>query len=118
MHDKWNWVPWLALSLAVVGLDQWTKGLAGAQLEYGQPVVILPVLNFTLQYNTGAAFSFLSEQSGWQRWFFSAVAALVSVVLLLWLSGVSKSIRPSLGGGASAVERRAARSCRTSSCKP
>jgi signal peptidase II len=85
-YARWNWLLWLLVPALVVALDQWTKGLASAQLEYGRPVAILPVLNFTLQYNTGAAFSFLSDQSGWQRWFFSAVAAIVSVVLLVWLS--------------------------------
>ena len=88
--ERWSWLAWLGLALLVLGLDQWTKGLASALLEYGRPVVILPVLNFTLQYNSGAAFSFLSEQGGWQRWFFSAVAAGVSVVLLVWLSRLRK----------------------------
>jgi signal peptidase II len=48
-------------------------------------VAILPVLNFTLQHNSGAAFSFLSDAGGWQRYFFSAVALLVSLVLVVWL---------------------------------
>ena len=81
-----GWLLWLVVSLVIVGLDQWTKELASAQLEYGRPVPILPLLNFTLQYNTGAAFSFLSEADGWQRWFFTAVAAVVSVFLVVWLS--------------------------------
>lgn len=83
---RWGWLLWLVVSLVIVGLDQWTKELASAQLEYGRPVPILPLLNFTLQYNTGAAFSFLSEADGWQRWFFTAVAAVVSVFLVVWLS--------------------------------
>jgi signal peptidase II len=91
MLGKSSGLPWLALSLLVVGLDQWTKALAGAQLDYGRPVEILPILNFTLQYNTGAAFSFLSDQGGWQRWFFSAVAGVVSVVLLVWLARLERS---------------------------
>ncbi|MCZ6829973.1 MAG: signal peptidase II [Gammaproteobacteria bacterium] len=90
-HDRWGRLLWLIVTVAVVGLDQWTKGLASAQLEYGRPVPILPVLNFTLQYNTGAAFSFLSGESGWQQWFFSAVASVVSVVLILWLSRLRRN---------------------------
>ena len=43
-------------------------------------------MNLTLQYNTGAAFSFLSDQGGWQRWFFSTVAVVVSAVLVVWLA--------------------------------
>ena len=77
---------WLIVSAVVVILDQWTKALALAHLEYGQPVKLLPVLNMTLQYNTGAAFSFLSDAGGWQRWFFSAVAIVVSLGICVWLA--------------------------------
>ena len=76
----------LLLALLVIGLDQWTKGLAQASLEYGRPLGVLPVLDFSLHYNPGAAFSFLSSAGGWQRWFFSAVAVAVSVLLVVWLS--------------------------------
>jgi signal peptidase II len=81
---------WLALSVVIILSDQWTKGLAEAQLNYGQPVPVLSILNMNLQYNTGAAFSFLSDQSGWQRWFFSAVAIVVCSVLLVWLSRLQR----------------------------
>lgn len=76
----------LLLALLIVVLDQWTKGIAESALEYGRPVQILPVLNMSLQYNSGAAFSFLQDAGGWQRWFFSALALVVSVVLCIWLS--------------------------------
>jgi signal peptidase II len=76
---------WLFLAILVVALDQWTKLLANSQLDYNVPVEILPVFDLTLRYNTGAAFSFLSEAGGWQRWFFTAVAVIVSVVLVVWL---------------------------------
>ncbi len=76
---------WLALSLLVLVLDLWTKSLASSELVYARPVEILPMLNFTLLHNTGAAFSFLSDAGGWQRWFFTAVSAIVSVVLVVWL---------------------------------
>jgi len=77
---------WLGLAGVIVLLDQWTKGLAQAHLDYGQPQVVLPVLNFTLHYNPGAAFSFLSDAGGWQRWFFTGMALVVSVVIVVWLS--------------------------------
>ena len=77
---------WLGFSLLIVVVDQWTKALALAHLDYGQPVRLLPVFNLTLQYNTGAAFSFLSGAGGWQRWFFSAVAVLASLVICIWLA--------------------------------
>lgn len=75
----------LLLAGLIVLLDLWTKALASQYLEYGQPVVLLPVFNLTLQFNTGAAFSFLSDAGGWQRWFFSAIAAVVSLVLAIWI---------------------------------
>ncbi len=78
-------VGWFGLALVVVILDQWTKGLALQHLDYGRPVPLLPVLNLTLQYNEGAAFSFLSDAGGWQRWFFSAVAFIASIVVSVWL---------------------------------
>jgi signal peptidase II len=76
---------WLLVSLLIVALDQWSKSLASSQLSYGIPVEILPVFNLTLQHNTGAAFSFLADAGGWQRWFFTGVSLLVSFVLLVWI---------------------------------
>lgn len=77
---KWVWV-----SALVIVLDQLTKLWASSTLSYNVPVQVMPSFNFTLMYNTGAAFSFLSEAGGWQRWFFAVVAVLISTVLLAWL---------------------------------
>jgi signal peptidase II len=90
MAEKAGWRHWgrgwaLVLVVVVVVLDQWTKTLASSLLTYAQPVEILPVFDLTLLHNRGAAFSFLSEAGGWQRWFFSGLAATVSVVLVVWL---------------------------------
>ena len=76
---------WYLLAALVVAADQFTKGLATGALQYGRPVEVLPWLNMTLQHNTGAAFSFLSDASGWQRYFFTGIAAVISVVLVAWL---------------------------------
>ena len=76
---------WLALAVLFIALDQATKMLATATLEYARPVAVLPVLNWTLLHNTGAAFSFLSDAGGWQRWFFALVAMGVSLVLVRWI---------------------------------
>jgi len=76
---------WLSLSAVVILLDQLTKRLAEAGLTYAEPVAVLPSFNFTLLYNRGAAFSFLDDAGGWQRWFFVAVSVLASVALLFWL---------------------------------
>ncbi|MEP5766303.1 MAG: signal peptidase II [Halieaceae bacterium] len=86
MPDVGRLLLWLALAGLVLLLDQWTKGLALAHLDYGRPQQWLPVLNMTLQYNEGAAFSFLSDAGGWQRWFFSGIALLASIVICVWLA--------------------------------
>ncbi len=76
---------WLWLTAGVVALDQATKFLVTRFLELYQRVEVLPVLDFTLLHNTGAAFSMLAGASGWQRWFFIGLASVVSLVLLVWL---------------------------------
>lgn len=82
---------WLILSAVILLLDMWTKNMASSQLYYARPVEILPVLNFTLLHNPGAAFSFLSDAGGWQRWFFTIISAVVSAVLLVWLLKLQRS---------------------------
>jgi signal peptidase II len=77
---------WFSLALLVLLLDQWSKTLATAQLDYARPVEIFWFLNMTLHHNSGAAFSFLSDSGGWQRWFFTAVAVVACTVLSVWLS--------------------------------
>lgn len=77
--------PWFTLAVVVVLLDQYTKWLATESLDYGRPVAILSWFNLTLQHNTGAAFSLLSDAGGWQRWFFTVVAVVISVGLSVWL---------------------------------
>lgn len=84
---------YLLIALVAVIIDQWTKSLASSQLQYGLPVEILPVFNLTLQHNLGAAFSFLSDAGGWQRWFFTVVSAVVSVVLAIWIYRLKDSQR-------------------------
>lgn len=76
---------WLWLSIAVIVLDQLSKQIAVRMLELHQPVPIIPSLNLTLTYNTGAAFSFLSDAGGWQRWFFAAVTVVVAAIIIVWL---------------------------------
>lgn len=86
MNRSTNALPWLALSALVVALDQWTKHVVLGALTYLQRVEVIPgFLNWTLAFNTGAAFSFLADEDGWQRWLFSALAIGVSAVLVAWL---------------------------------
>jgi signal peptidase II len=76
---------WLWLSVAVIALDQATKFLVTRFLDLYERVEVLPVLDFTLLHNTGAAFSLLAGASGWQRWFFIGLACVVSVLLVAWI---------------------------------
>ena len=76
----------LLLALVLVVADQATKWLARSQLELHQMVPVLPFLDITLTYNLGAAFSFLSDAGGWQRWFFAGLALVVSVVVVVWIA--------------------------------
>jgi len=77
---QWSWI-----TVLVVLLDQASKLLADNLLQFHIPVEIIPMFNFTLMYNEGAAFSFLADAGGWQRWFFLALTSAVSIFIFLWL---------------------------------
>ena len=78
---------WLALSAIVIVADQITKAIVIHLLEPQVPHAFIPgLMNWTLAYNTGAAFSFLAGAEGWQRWFFSLLAIVVSALLARWLA--------------------------------
>ena len=79
-------IQWLLVACIVVVLDQVTKGWASERLIYAQPNYVFWWLDITLHHNTGAAFSFLSDAGGWQRYFFTLVAVVVSVAIVVWLS--------------------------------
>ncbi|MEM7402271.1 MAG: signal peptidase II [Pseudomonadota bacterium] len=76
---------WLWLTAIVVILDQVSKQVAVNMLAMHDPQAFLPFFNFTLTYNKGAAFSFLSTAGGWQRWFFTILAIAVSIFIFFWL---------------------------------
>lgn len=82
-----NALAWLGLSALLVAIDQWTKAVALASLEYLKPVPFIDGFwNWTLVHNFGAAFSFLSDAGGWQRWFFTGLAIVISLGLTVWLA--------------------------------
>ena len=81
---------WLWLSLVALVLDQWSKIAIDGSMRLYESISIFPYFNLTYVHNTGAAFSFLSEAGGWQRWFFAAMALIISVVLAIWLSRLKK----------------------------
>jgi signal peptidase II len=76
---------WLGLAALVIVADQLSKQAAEHWLTFHQRLPVFPGFNLTLSYNRGAAFSFLADHSGWQRWFFAILAAAVSVYLIVWL---------------------------------
>lgn len=80
-----NGLPWLYLSLLVLIVDQASKWLITQHLKLFESISIFPFLNFTLKYNTGAAFSFLMSAGGWQRWLFCGISLIVSVGIIIWL---------------------------------
>jgi len=84
---------WLWLAMAVVIIDQGTKMLAELLLVFHEPVAVLPSFNLFLTYNTGAAFSFLRDAGGWQRWVFAALSTGVSVFIALWLRRIPRDQR-------------------------
>jgi signal peptidase II len=78
----WRWLP---IAVLVIALDQFTKNWVAHHFVYGSRLVLLPVLEITLRYNPGAAFSFLADASGWQRWLFTGLAVAVAFGIVLWL---------------------------------
>ncbi len=78
-------LPYVVIALVAIVADQLTKLAVVARFELYETVTLLPVLNFTYLQNPGAAFSFLAQAGGWQRWGFTALAVIVAVFIILWL---------------------------------
>ena len=77
---------WYGIAIVVVLLDQLTKQLVTSFFVYGDSYAITFFFNLVRVHNYGAAFSFLSDAGGWQRWAFSFVAIVVSVIIVAWLA--------------------------------
>jgi signal peptidase II len=75
----------LTLALIVLVLDLVSKHWVVSILLHGQQIPLTDFFNLVLTYNAGAAFSFLSDASGWQRWFFSGIAAAASILIVYLL---------------------------------
>ena len=82
VDSGWRWLP---LAVGVVVLDQLSKAWIVSHMAYGGIRTLLPVLDITLRYNRGAAWSMLDSASGWQRWLFSGLAVVVGIGLVVWL---------------------------------
>ena len=78
---KWLWVSVLSLLL-----DQASKLAVDGSMQLFESIPLLPYFNLTYVHNTGAAFSFLSDAGGWQRWLFAGLAVVMSSIIGLWLA--------------------------------
>ena len=88
---KPNALVWLLLSVVVIGLDQWSKHWVLTSLPEYQPVLVIEgVWNWYRSYNTGAAFSFLADAGGWQKYVFAVLAIGISGLLTVWLSRTAR----------------------------
>jgi signal peptidase II len=94
---------WLWLTLAVIVLDQYTKFLIVDNFAEFEEWVLLPMLDIMRLHNEGAAFSFLSDASGWQRWLFSSLGIGVSLMILVWLRRLAPSGQHMLAAGLALV---------------
>ncbi len=93
MQSGWRWLP---LSFALIVFDQWTKGWIERHYELGEYTPVFFWLDIIRLHNPGAAFSFLADAGGWQRWFFTIFAVGVSVMLVIWLRKVRLNTEPIL----------------------
>lgn len=83
---------WLWLTVLVLVIDLTSKVYFDNSLQMYQKIVVIPDLfSWTLAYNTGAAFSFLADSAGWQRWLFALIAVVVSAVLVVWLKRLGRN---------------------------
>ncbi|MEX2353222.1 MAG: signal peptidase II, partial [Gammaproteobacteria bacterium] len=90
---KKNAIKWVWLSVIIVILDQLTKFYITQGFQLHESLPLFPGLNITYVRNTGAAFSFLQDAGGWQRWFFITVSSGVSIALIIWLYNLSVANR-------------------------
>jgi len=86
-HTK---IGWFILTAITLLLDQISKWLVTHTLQLYESIKVFPGFDLSLQYNKGAAFSFLAQESGWQRWFFIGLAALLSTGIFLWITHLNE----------------------------
>lgn len=105
LNDPANrrFILWMAVALIVVIVDQVTKMAIIDYIELYGRVDLFSFVNLTHQRNTGAAFSFLADAGGWQRWFFVVLASVISVIIAVWLWRVRQDAPLALMSGLSLV---------------
>lgn len=84
---------YFGIAILAIALDQLTKWMASTYLTLHEQNPVMPSFNLTLMHNYGAAFSFLSNAGGWQRWFFTIVAVVISIVLIVWITRLKPTER-------------------------
>ncbi len=85
MLKAWTIFRWLGVSALIVVLDQWTKAIITSHFRHGESLPVTDFFNLVLAHNQGAAFSFLNDAGGWQRWLFSALAIGASAWIVFLL---------------------------------
>ena len=81
---------WFGLSFLTILLDQWSKLSVTSTMKLYESIEITSFFNLTYVRNEGAAFSFLSDAGGWQRWLFSGLAFMISMMIVVWLLRLKK----------------------------
>lgn len=80
-----TWLKWLLLSGLVIALDQATKAILTSAFRLGESLTLTPFFDLVFVFNRGAAFNFLSDAGGWQRWFFIVLALIISAWIVAML---------------------------------
>ena len=95
---KSSYLRWLSLSFVVVLLDQYSKWFVAKHLTLHNPVIVNKFFNWYLDYNHGAAWNFLSNESGWQRWLLAGFSVIVSIIILVLLKKTHNPHKSSSAG--------------------
>lgn len=90
-HSSKGATAWLGLSFVIIALDQASKWAIVKWVELYRSIPVSEFLDITYLRNTGAAFSFLADASGWQRWFFIILGIVVSIIIIFWLRQLKAS---------------------------
>ena len=77
-----GWLLWIGIAALIVVIDQFTKVLVLGSFQYGEGVLVTSFFNLVRVHNLGAAFSFLSNAGGWQRWFFTGLGSVAALVMV------------------------------------
>jgi signal peptidase II len=80
-----KWTSWLWISAVIIVLDQITKQAIESRFVFGESLTITSFFNLVLAYNKGAAFSFLNDAGGWQKWFLIAISTSASILIIYLL---------------------------------